>query len=253
MSYLLYCICATPEKAPYPLPAGVDGQPVRLIENGSLSAVVSVLSARIESLPRDARSVLVYEKVIETFHREGAVLPLRYGSLLEEECQVIEHLRQHRQAYLTTLHELDGCVEMGIRVILEHGKGHTPDAREPCEVSPCATGAEYLAARKDYFAECDRLRGRGTLVPAQLQEVFAGLFVRCRLESLPPPGSFFRVPVLSLDFLVKREYEEAFRQTFRTLSQAHSLKMLLSGPWPPHSFASLEKGEEPHATECGGE
>jgi hypothetical protein len=232
VSYLVYCILGAGGEAAMPL--GVDGQPVRLIEEGGLGAAVSPVSGPTNGALPDTSRLLAYEGVVEALHRGRAVLPVRYGCLLTDESEVIELLRRHRQAYRSALGELEGCEELGVRILPEDAE-EGRDAPRP-EVPVSAPGRAYLAARRAHYEERDG-RSEGQVAAAErCRAAFAGLFVKCKVEY--PSGSHpvFLVPLLSLYFLVKRENLEAFRRAFQALSRGDAARMLLSGPWPPYNF-----------------
>ncbi len=75
-----------------------------------------------EDLAPDLPRVRAYERVVPSCHRQGTVIPMRYGCVVEQESQV------SRACWTTTashyealLQELEGCVEMGLRVLLPSG------------------------------------------------------------------------------------------------------------------------------------
>ena len=102
--------------SPPALPAGVGGAPVTLIEEAGLGAAVSWVEPP-DLTPNVAR-VLSYGRVVDALHAERVVLPMRYGCLFGEESQVVELLRVHGEEYAAALRGLDGCVEMGVRILL---------------------------------------------------------------------------------------------------------------------------------------
>ena len=93
---------------------------------------------------------------------------MRYGCVVEQESQVMEMLSAQASHYELLLQELEGCVEMGLRVLLPSGPwaGVTPggpeEAREvagPYFLDPEAAakrlGLAYLTARKAHYAYQD--------------------------------------------------------------------------------------------------
>jgi hypothetical protein len=171
---------------------------------------------------------------------------MRYGCAVEEDDQVIRHLEEHGPHYEALLEELEGCVEMGLRVLLPSGPwaavtpGGPEGSREvagPPPHDPTATperlGLAYLTARKAHYAHQDRWTNEYRLAAERCRSHFSGLFVTCNTEA---PSS--RLPLLSLYFLVPNSVVESFRQAFRRLSATESARLLLSGPWPPYNFVT---------------
>lgn len=162
---------------------------------------------------------------------------MRYGCLFDEEPQVVELLRLHGEEYAALLRGLDGCVEMGVRVLVERAEDRVPVAEFPSH----PPGAAYLAGRKAVYAEKDRRAHEEGRVVERCREVFAGLFVKCEAEC---PSSL--TPHVALHFLVKRGAVDPFRRAFRRISRTESARSLLSGPWPPYNFAAPERQGDGH-------
>ena len=222
MKYLLYCVFRNSSPwRPKTLP-GVEAQPVFLVGKNGLSAAVSRISGS-DPAPAVSR-ILAYHKVIESIHRRRAVIPLRYGSLLEQESQIVEYLEERRQQYEALLQELEGRVEMGIRVLFDKAECRMPVAE--------GSGAAYLAAQRDRYARDDRLAVEQEMVVEKTYSLLSGLFVRSKAESSLLAGS----RLLSLHFLVPQKSVRLFRKAFRRLDPGQSVKLLLSGPWPAHNF-----------------
>jgi len=242
MRYLLYCIFRSPQPQKPGTLLGVGGQPVSLVATNGLSAAISKIFH--PDMTPDINRVLAYEKVVKLFHHDRTVIPMRYGCVFEEESQVIRLLEERGQHYETLLKELEGCVEMGVRVLIspcamqntENGFRNSPSPIQ--KPQPSNPGSAYLSARKAHYAQEERFAKENNLVIERCRAAFAGLFVKFKSE-LPP----FRLyqstigdPMLSLYFLVPRRSVERFRQVFRRIRLKESAKLLLSGPWPPYNF-----------------
>ncbi len=120
MTCLLYGIVFAgsgphPGAPPPRLPPGVGGAPVRLIEAHGLGAAVSAIDAsdRAPSVER----ALVYARVIEALHADRAIVPMRFGCTFAGEREMTDLLRVRRAEYVRVLHVVDGCVEMGVRIL----------------------------------------------------------------------------------------------------------------------------------------
>lgn len=239
MKYLLYCILRTRENREPACPRGVDGQPVRLVEEGGLSAVTSRIDD--EDLAPDLSRILAYEKVVEAFHNAQTVIPMRYGCLVQERTAIARLLEERRQLYEGLLEELDGCEEMGIRII---PAGTEPGPMPPNESvagiplkanpsHPPKTGQAYLAAQKSLYAARDRLTREEEGVAARVCAHLAGLFSRSKIETSASGGN----RLISLYLLAPRGSVAAFSMAFRRIRSREKSKLLLSGPWPPYNFA----------------
>jgi hypothetical protein len=178
---------------------------------------------------------------VAAFHADRTVVPMRFGCLLAHESQVSRLLQEHAGHYRALLQELQGCAEMGIRLLLP-----APDLAKPAGLtgpggapSPtgngatAAPGSAYLLARKSYFDQQDRESQAQRQIAEQCLAHFAGRFKRFRSEN-----RCLGWPLLSLYFLVPGSSLDAFCQAFRTFSPASGAKALLSGPWPPYNFVT---------------
>jgi hypothetical protein len=244
MSCLFYCVSRHPgPELPGSL-LGVGGRPVYQVAHRGLSVALSEIG--LADLDPDIPRVRAYERVVLSYHHRGAVVPMRYGCVVEQESQAIQLLEEHGPHYKTLLQELDGCVEMGLRVLLPSGPwaavipGGPEASREvagPCPPDPAAAadrlGLTYLTARKAHYASQDRWTTEYRQAAERCREQFAGLYVKCTTE---PPSP--RLPLLSLYFLVPRPAVESFRQAFRQLTESEPARLLLSGPWPPYNFVT---------------
>lgn len=244
MSCLFYCVCRHRPPEPPGSLLGVGGRPVYQVAHRSLRVALSEIGPA--DLDPNIPRVRAYERVVLSYHRRGAVVPMRYGCVVEQESQAIRLLEEHGPRYEALLQELDGCVEMGLRVLLPSGPWAAvvpggPEARRevagPGPQDPAAPtdrlGLTYLTARKAHYASQDRWTTEYRQAAKRCRQQFAGLYVKCITE---PPSP--RLPLLSLYFLVPRPAVESFRQAFRQLTARESARLLLSGPWPPYNFVT---------------
>ncbi|MFH1156623.1 MAG: GvpL/GvpF family gas vesicle protein [Pseudomonadota bacterium] len=234
--YLLYCIFYSNEIQTQTILAGVGGQPVFLIStNGIGSAVSEILDAhQVPDIPQ----VIEYKKVMESFHSDRTIIPVRYGCVLRDRSQVIELLKKNASYYKALLKELDSCVEMGIRLMIDDAEISVADfyGNDP---APGFSGKTYLAARKHHYALEDCVTKAKVKIAGQLRSALTGLFVNCRIET--PSMLDRRSPMLSLYFLVPGKSLAPFRRAFEHMRlRMKTTKFFLSGPWPPYNFVLPE-------------
>lgn len=246
MKRLVYGILRDYERTALAGRCGPEGSAVALLSEGGLAAAYSVVPDGCAT-PSVAQ-LQAYAQVVEALHQMGTILPMRHGCLLETEGQIRELLRVRRADSLAALEELDGCMEMGLRILLKDADRHTETPRDqpvpPSSVeteavakSSLQPGKSYLSERLTRYAAKDSRHQQTAAVRERFERLFAGLFVKCAVESL------FAVDgtLLSLHFLVRRHDEESFRAAFRHFQEDRPEKLLLTGPWPPYHFASCSK------------
>ena len=233
MRRLIYCIVRDSELRGLGLPAGINGEPLSVLAHDGPAAVFSTVS---ESDPAPSVPGLkTYAAVIQAINERCTVLPMRYGCLLATEADVSRFLREHRAEFLAALDEVDGCVEMGIRVMPSDGaprRRAVPASR----IGACRPGMAYLEARRSHYSQTELAELAATAVVRDFTDAVGHLSVRCKTEWASVPGALLRTPALCMYFLVKRHEQEAFRQVYREWSGTQSASMFLSGPWPPWNF-----------------
>ncbi len=234
MSYLLYCIFRAPARRKLGMPPGVGGRPVFVLAQNGLSVGLSEFagSDRVPDIPQ----ILAYEKVVEFFHRDLTLIPVRYGCELGGASEVLALLEKRRDEYGAILDDLEGLTEMGIHVLLDRPGAGTESDTCPGAPQffplPCGSGAAYLAAKRQHYLGLDQAAGPERLLVEEVWASLAGLYAR-RKVAFPDSK---RSRLLSLYFLVPRASLGPFRRAARHFRPKQSVKLLLSGPWPPYNF-----------------
>jgi beta-phosphoglucomutase-like phosphatase (HAD superfamily) len=149
-----------------------------------------------------------HEEVVEGLMRDRDLLPVRFGTLVEDERAAARALEERREELATSLDHVRGAVELAVRA--HRREGHDPP--------PAVSGAEYMQA-KARLTEAARL----------LHEPLAFL----ARDSVVRPGP----ELLRAAYLVDREAVDGFVDLVKRLEATHDdLHVLCTGPWPPYSF-----------------
>jgi len=250
MAYLVYGIVKDPAVVGAPM-TGVKGRSVCFVAGHGLCAAVSELDAE-EGAPPVAE-LLVYSKVVEDLHRLQAVVPMRYGCFLNGIEAIRNALKERQRQYETLLVQLEGHVEMGIRILLPEKEGRsrqeeTMKRRDALSIAgstaqpmdePSVDGRAYLALRKVHYQMQDETsQDRQGLIDRYIQ-AFSGLYAKHRTETETKNGAV----ILSLYFLTPESKVISFRETFGRVAENGDAKALLSGPWPPYNFITPDIGK----------
>lgn len=198
---------------------GLGGAALRAIQSEGVAAVYS----RHRLLrPRPVpEMVLDHERVVEEIMAGGAVLPLRFGTRLAGEEQLAAVLAERRDELLTSLARVRGGAELGVRVL--------PGSPFPAPPAVETTGRDYLLAR----VREQRCHEEWT---REVHEPLAALS-RASLVRRPPA----RVALLVGAYLVDVERIDELRELAGRLARRWpAVRIHVTGPWPPYSFAAGE-------------
>ncbi|MBU4485619.1 MAG: GvpL/GvpF family gas vesicle protein [Candidatus Delongbacteria bacterium] len=239
MNLIIYCLLKAEKNTIHRLPKGIDGLPVKLIKYNEIYAAVSSINQKELPVSNPPVSlILAYENVIEAFYKHTTILPMRYGSFLEE-LQVIELLEKHHEEYLLGLKYLKGCTEFGIRMILPVNTQNLQREKNDfiIEDFDSSTGSSYLKSLKKFYLKDDKIKQEDAKLNKWCSCAFAGIYKEYKLEN-SAVNQNNKNRLLSFYFLVWKEFTESFKKQFRELIPPSGGKILMSGPWPPYNFVA---------------
>ncbi len=238
MKHLVYGIFWSRDTLQAAQAAGGDGTPLATVSAGPLAAAWSPAgpSQSAGAVP-SVSDLMAYAGVVEALFQRVTVLPMRYGYWLDREEELRQLLSRNSISLQEGLRRVEGCVEMGLRVLPAEPDGEIA-ADQPASASPAisaaSAGLAYLAQRRRRFDGHDRSRRVFEQAVQRCGLAFAGWSIDSVAEPPPagPGGSG------SLCFLVSRAALAGFRQAFAQLQEDSPDRLLLTGPWPPYSFAA---------------
>lgn len=185
-----------------------DADRVYTLEFGSLAVVVSDVDSREpEQSDENSRAHdAVLRAVLE--HGEGrTVVPMQFGMVFEHDRAIENVLRSSRRAIEDALEEVDGMVELGVKLV---------------------TPADGLDDQDDQAVVADVVERLGV-----------------HAESAADGDLFSDRLLLNRSFLVPRENREAFGDAIDDVEADYpDLTVQYTGPWAPYSFVDIEVGVE---------
>lgn len=191
---------------------GLNEQPLIAIEDDGVALVASRHAG--PPVPT-AETLWRYEEIVERLMARQAILPARFGSVLEDEDEARSALRTRRDDLRRGLDRVRGAVELGIRATWS-------EAPAP---SAAHSGTEYMLGRLDVHRRAQRA--------ADLVAPLGALARDSKVKVLPRQS----VPLLAA-YLVDRDRTEEFVARADELGADYDDGQLVcTGPWPPYSFA----------------
>jgi Gas vesicle synthesis protein GvpL/GvpF len=242
-----------------PAPGALDGvpallpdRPLETVPGEGLEAVASTVPAdllddrAVEDVDRVGQLARAHDRVLRVLSERTAVAPARLGSLYASREAVAAMLASRAAPLRTTLDQLTGRCEWGVKVY-----GAPAEAEDPGEAAaagggaaggPGQPGTAYLRRRR---AEREARMASRDAAAELAVELHRAMGARAHAAVTRPPQhpklSGVRAPMLlNAAYLVDVAHQEAFAAAVRDLAERHraaGVRVQLTGPWPPYSFA----------------
>ncbi|RKG98569.1 GvpL/GvpF family gas vesicle protein [Corallococcus carmarthensis] len=209
--------------------AGLGDAPVRMVREGGLTALVSdVAGPRV--VPTRTH-LLMHQRVTEAVVREHTLVPVAFGTVLPSEERVRELLRVARAPLTRALSELEGRVELGLKVYC-NGDALTRQLEQ--QQPGLARGASE--PEEDHEARLEAALRDCTL--KDLDGLKAGLRPLAEAtHEAPPLGERM---MLNTAWLVDRTRVAAFEARVTSLvARLDAYTFRFTGPWPAYSFVDV--------------
>lgn len=241
---------------------GLDGEPPRLLHHGDLVAVVSPVPAgdfaeaplkkHLEDLDWLTATARAHEAVIGAMTTVTCAVPLRLATVCVDDSGVRRLLDAGRDRFLQTLDRLEGRVEWGVKVYADPQP--EPEPAPPPESSGSAPGAAPATGRDYLRRRLSRRQAREGVwerADTLARTLHAELSQRAQAAALhrPQDSRLSEAPgqnVLNAAYLVPRERSEEFvAEVGRLTPEERGVRVELTGPWAPYSFAGQAGQAEP--------
>ncbi|MGK8501001.1 GvpL/GvpF family gas vesicle protein [Nocardia asiatica] len=234
---------------------GVAGEPVRSVVSDDLTAVVGSvplevfgeqpLRRHLEDLDWLEGTARAHDAVVSALVRHGPTVPLRLATVFLDDDRVRDLLEQRRADFAEALALVSGRTEWGVKAYGDRAAltAAVAEARA-AEGSAKGTGAAYLARRRAQLSaqetvERDAAERAEAIHTRLVHHAAAG-----RRQALTDPALSGRRDWLVLNgtYLVDDDRADDFAATVTALgAEFPGIRLELTGPWPPYSFAGVER------------
>lgn len=220
----------------------LDGGGVRVISQSGLLVVVhSCLAEPYQGSPADVRAwILAHNAVVtQVWEQIGTVLPMAFDSIVigdyarDAELVLADWIVEHREELAATLGELDGKVELGVRVYYD-----APTTGS--ERAPVARGREYF---QNQLAKRREAADRQLRLDAEANRIVEGLGLLSHSIRVNTPSAITQAEgdesgreLLSVSLLVARQGVGEVGSFLDSVTDS-GYRVRFTGPWPPYSFA----------------
>lgn len=252
----VYAIAERIDLTPLAAIRGVGGNQVRVIAAAGLTAVAEdvplaefgekALHRNLEDLNWLEAAARAHHAVIDAVAGQGPLVPMRLAAVYSSDAAIAAMLHDRGAYFRSVLGRIRGRMEWGVKAY----SGRQPEGGDTAVAAAvpsrpgAGAGAAYLRRRRDQLTAQKDAR-RETLASAEM--VHAELSRYAAATRLHPPqapqltGS--KAPMLlNAAYLLDSTRQDEFAAAVAALAGQHpGLRLELTGPWPPYSFAGPDE------------
>ena len=207
---------------------GLSGVAVRLLQFDELAVLVTDFDADTVAVTRE--NALDHAAVVRSVLDRTTPLPFRFGTLVTEQ-QLSSYISARKPALQTRFAHVRGCVEMSVKIIREVSGEIKTQARD--EIT---SGTSFLEEKRRELLGSEQKTAEASEIETWLHEQVDGM-IRDEQVTIRPSEKL----VLAAAHLVERDKIGQYKGKMSAARKNRpELHFLLSGPWPPYSFANIE-------------
>lgn len=235
---------------------GVDGEPVHTVEDAGLIAIVDSvdlggfgeepLRRHLEDLDWLATTARAHDAVIDVVVGFGPAVPMRLATVYLHDGRVRELLTKREHAFRAALRRVTGRTEWGVKVYADpHAlAGPEHSARAEAESGARGPGTAYLLRRRAQLSAREAAEQRAAAHGQDTHDTLGRIAAASKRH--PPQDPRLtgdqRWMVLNGAYLVDDQRTDEFAAAVAALGDEHQgVRLELTGPWPPYSFAGVDK------------
>jgi hypothetical protein len=234
---------------------GVAGEPVRMVVSDDLAALVGSvplevfgeepLRGQLEDLDWLEGTARAHDAVVSASVRRGPTVPLRLATVFLDEDRVRDLLDERRADFAAALALVSGRTEWGVKAYGDRAAltAAVAEARAS-EGSGKGAGAAYLARRRAQLSAQETVERDAAQRAEEIHTRLVRHAAAGRRQALTDPTLSGRRDwmVLNGTYLVDDEHTDDFAATVAALGDEFpGIRLELTGPWPPYSFAGVER------------
>ena len=211
---------------------GVAGKAVRMFKVEGITLLVSDYD--VASLPVTRENALAHAAVVRSVLDQTTPLPFRFGMLATEQ-QLQRFVTTNRLALAGKLAHVRGCVEMNLKIMWNStAETAVPSPDDDLAAGP---GTAFLKEKRRELLGDEQKLTQIAEVSSLLREPFGGGLIKDEQIVLRPSQT---AVVAAVAHLIDSGAIEQYRTNVsELLKNRPDLRILLSGPWPPYSFANI--------------
>jgi len=245
----IYCIIGASESKTFgPHGIGSRGDGLYTVCFNDVASLVS--NSPIKKYPVLRENLISHERAIEEVMKNHTVLPVKFGTIAENEEKVKKILEKEYDRFVALLKDMEGKIELGLKAIFREDVIYNDILEKYEDIKRLKEKVSALPPERTYYQRMEI----GEIVEEALQNE-KEIQKNNILNTLSPlaitvktNNTYGELMILNAAFLVERHKETEFDQKVDQLGAIYGdkVKFKYVGTAPPYNFVnlSIETGKE---------
>lgn len=191
----------------------------------------------------NTENALRYSKIIEELHHQYDLLPVRYGTLMKTDEEVIAMLEKHGQDLMENLERVKNREEFSLKIFWDYEKGREAvrkylkenDLQNEASFAGKTETAIYLLKKIEAYRFENALQDYAERLCEEIRQLTDPLCPQIKFKKMAS-----KPVLLDVVFLLAKGQKKEFVRIIDRINDLHKdFRFLLTGPWPPYSFAVM--------------
>ncbi len=235
---------------------GVGDEPVRTVAEGDLVAVVGTVDLRefgeeplrqhLEDLAWLETVARTHHRVIDTVAAAGPTVPIQLATVYRDDARIGALLAERRADFTDALRRVAGHTEWGVKAFGDPDAFSAAPESADTAAATGGPGTAYLQRRRAQRSARENALQRASALAEEIHRTLGDLATAARSH----PARDTRLAgeqawmVLNASYLVDDARTDEFNAAVERLASEHpDLRLAVSGPWPPYSFADASEAQ----------
>ena len=228
MKLYAYCLVEDVDTLDAPV-RGIESAAVRLLKIDEFGVFVSDGKA----FPLTRESAIAHDTVVRSLFDQTSLLPFRFGSVVSEQ-QLRHYVATYKPALKKSFAHVRGCVQMDLRIIWQRSN---PDLHQAVENEKQGPGTAFLEKKRRELGGDEQQAAQKNELSDLLRNELGDVIRDQEIELRPSETAVLATVFHLVERVKTRRYQEIVQET---RNNRPDLKIRVSGPWPPYSFANIE-------------
>lgn len=220
---------------------GLDSSSVYFVGYRDISAAVSNINQDTIKVSPDI--AFSYEKIIENLWVKYNLLPMRFGSIVKGDANIIEILKRNYSDFVDNLIKVENRSEFGLKILWDMNKTYfntekTFNLDNYKKLKKLNKNSIYRNYLIDKFKQHKYEDSFMKMIDDIIEDIHSHLK---KLSCLSKVTKMVTPKIiLNATYLVKNDMKDEFIHTIKQIKrEKKDLKFLLTGPWPSYNFVKI--------------